>query len=210
MAVAVDLKGRRVATREGRSYPYEHLLSSLPLPDLCRMSSDRELAAYADRLTWGATLCLNLGIRGAVPEALEGVHWVYVADRDIPFYRVGCYSNISRGTCAAGCHSLYVEVGADGAAVDRADLARHVLPDALEALAGLGWVDPGRVVCASLNAIACAYVHLTEEREALLEGLAGRLREDGVHLIGRYGRWDYTSMEDCILTAVRAAGELPP
>jgi protoporphyrinogen oxidase len=148
-------------------------------------------------------------VRGKLPEELKGIHWIYIPDRSIPFYRVGFYSNISPGTCAVGRHSLYVEVGVDGEHIDRAELINGIQPQVFKALSKLGWLDPDSVICTTTLVIRCAYAHLTSERDALLAEITGRLGERGIRLIGRYGQWDYMSMEDCIVSAIRGVDQLP-
>jgi protoporphyrinogen oxidase len=208
--IHIDLDRRTVYTRSGHTFPYDEVLSSIPLPDLCRISSDENIREQAQYLTHSTTICINLGLLGPCPPELNGLHWVYTPDKSIPFYRVGCYSNISAGTCSVGFHSLYVEVGVGGDRVDQVEIMEHIQPQVFGALSKLGWVDPASVVCVATHVIRCAYAHLTPEREELMPGIAGRLSDGGIRLIGRYGQWDYMSMEDCILSAISAVDHILP
>lgn len=95
--VKLDLEKRRLHTRDGQCYGWGKAISSIPLRDLCLMTGDRESEEAARPLSSGATVIFNVGVRGNVPEQLKGVHWVYVPEATLPFYRVGVYSNISPG-----------------------------------------------------------------------------------------------------------------
>jgi hypothetical protein len=53
--------------------------------------------------------------------------------------------------------------------------------------------------------IRCAYVHHTPERDARVAFIEERLAAHGIRSIGRYGSWDYTSMEDSILDGIATA-----
>jgi len=202
--VRIDLERRIAYTRGSHAWPWEDLFTSLPLHALCAMSGDPDLAAWSKQLTHSATVSFNLGLRGPLPAALEGLHWVYVPDRAIPFYRVGVYSNITAGLCPPGRASLYVEVGVPGKELEGLDVHRDIEPRVLQALAGLGWVKPEDIAVKVVHVIRCAYVHHTPARERLLGDIFEKLRAHGVFPIGRYGTWDYISMEDSIFSGIAA------
>jgi protoporphyrinogen oxidase len=199
--VHVDLEERTLHTGDGASYGWDLAFSSLPLRELCRLTAPGEIAAGADILSHSSTLVFNIGIRGPLADALQGAHWVYVPDPAIPFYRVGVYSNISWGLCPPDCAALYVEVATP---CDTPLRLAQMQPRVLEALAHLGWVDPSAILCVSTSAIPCAYVHHTPETAQFTPWAKQALRSHGVIPIGRYGRWDYTSMEDSIHSAIEA------
>ncbi len=205
--VKLDLEKRRLHTRDGQCYGWGKAISSIPLRDLCLMTGDRELEEAARPLSSGATVIFNVGVRGNVPEQLKGVHWVYVPEATLPFYRVGVYSNISPGTCAVNNHAMYIEVGYPSLEVDRQDAARELLPQVLAGLEKLGWVDTAAIRCMCIQIIPCAYVHLTAHRDQAVQQICRRLEHFGLFPIGRYGLWDYTGMEDAIVTAIQCAKE---
>ena len=208
--VAVDLKARTVATRTGRRWTWDVLLPSMPLRKLCEATGDRDLCEWARELTHSATICINLGLRGALPDRLRDAHWIYVPDRSIPFYRVGVYSNMSPGTCPPNCSSLYVELGVPAETLASTNLATDLVPRALASLEGLGWVSGEAVMCSVVHVIRCAYVHHTPARELVFGNIVNRLAEHGVFPIGRYGLWDYISMEDSIHSAISTVQEKAP
>jgi protoporphyrinogen oxidase len=118
------------------------------------------------------------------------------------------YSNISPEVCPAGCSSLYVEVGIPGGALADLSLVTRLQPKVIDELQRLGWVDPADIVCCVAHSLTCAYVHHTPEREAVIAPIMERLQTHNVHPIGRYGLWDYTSMEDSIYSGIAAVEEV--
>jgi protoporphyrinogen oxidase len=203
-AAAIDLNARTVRTRGDKVLRWETLFTSVPLPWLCGITNDPQLHSAAKTLSHSSTISFNLGLRSPLPPNLRGVHWVYVPDPAIPFYRVGFYSNLSAGTCPAGCSSMYVEVGVDGSQLDRIDIAGDLQPRVLEHLSRLGWIRLDAVVCVVAHVLRCAYVHHTPQREQAVQQIFERLAQHGIHPIGRYGLWDYISMEDSIESAIAA------
>jgi protoporphyrinogen oxidase len=55
------------------------------------------------------------------------------------------------------------------------------------------------------NWIDCAYVHFHLDREAVVGKIMKILLTQDVHPIGRYGLWDYISIEDSIYSGIEAA-----
>ncbi len=199
----VDWRHNKVIAKNGEEFAYDELISCIPLNQLCRMTEGLE--EYVPWLTHSQTVILNLGVRGSVPEELEGVHWIYVPDRKHPFYRVGVYSNFSKGMVPEGYHSFYVEMGVPG---DDHPHLYAMQQNAVRNMHALGWLQTRDVVCSVLTTIPCAYVHHTLEREVVMEALLPRLKEMRITPIGRYGTWDYTSMEDSIYGGIEAAEAL--
>jgi protoporphyrinogen oxidase len=189
----------KVIAMNGEEFAYDELISCIPLNHLCRITEGLE--EYAPWLTHSQTVVLNLGVRGPVPQELEGVHWIYVPDRTYPFYRVGIYSNFSKGMAPEGYHSFYVEMGVPGHAQPHLYTLQQ---NAMRKMEAVGWLRTGDLVCSVLTTIPCAYVHHTPEREAVMEILLPRLKELRITPIGRYGTWDYTSMEDSIYGSIEA------
>lgn len=201
----VDLNARSVESIAGRTSTFDILLSSLPLKNLCRMCSDAKIVDLSKALTHSSIINLNIGLRGSVEFPLRGVHWVYVPDRSIPFHRLGVYSNISSGLCPPDRSAMYVEVAAGGGADERSKAARCAPAAVMDALETLGWIDRSRVECILIHQIRCAYVHFGVDRDELVGEIRDRLQTHGIHVIGRYGQWDYTSMEDSIWSGIETA-----
>ena len=56
--------------------------------------------------------------------------------------------------------------------------------------------------------IPCAYVVFNRHRREVLPGLLEGLRGCGVISVGRYGAWEYSSMEKALLDGIAVAEEL--
>ena len=128
--VAVDLDDRTLVP------PQERLLlgcaflqhpAKRPLSDHSR----RGTGCTSTELSHSSTISFNIGLRGPLRPEFEGIHWLYVPDRTIPFYRVGFYSNIGKGACTPGRSALYVEVGLPSEEVDRTNLINVLQPQVM-------------------------------------------------------------------------------
>ena len=184
----------KVATTNRRQIAFEHLVSSAPFDRLLGMVGWETQTP----LSSNKVLVFNLGFDH---KGWDDVHWVYFPERAFSFYRVGFYDNIF-GTDRM---SLYVELGYPSDAAIDVDAARtRVLADL--ALAGI--VQEHKLVSHHTVTLDPAYVHITQQSQALVARSRSALAARGIHSIGRYGGWTYCSIEDNILEARALASTL--
>lgn len=203
----INLADKKIQTTFG-DFHWDVLFSSLPLKTLCQITEDPDLRAAGEQLSHSTTISFNIALKTPLISDLVDVHWIYVADRTIPFYRVGFYSNISQGVCTPGMSSLYAEVGISSEELCKPNIVNGLQASVIHSLEELGWINSRDIVCIAIHEIEHAYVHFTEERERLLPEIFARLHHHGVFPIGRYGLWDYMSMEDSIKSAISTVQEV--
>lgn len=198
---AIDWRARR-AIVGGESVPYERLVSTLPLDVLGRALVDppESVAAAASKLRCTSLSYLDVALARPIERDL---HWVYVPERALPFYRVGCYAHFSPDVVPAGKSSLYVELAergpVDDAAIDRA----------LAGLVDMGMIaSTGDVEFVRARSLSHAYVIFDHAYYGALDVIEPFLREHGITSTGRYGGWNYSSMEDALLFGRSAARDV--
>lgn len=174
---------------------YETLVSTIPLPELVRRCTvlPARVREAAEGLRCVSVYNVNLGV---ARERLTDKHWVYFPEPDYPFYRVGFPMNFSPELGPAGCSSLYVEVSHRPAeTVAEGELIARIRTG-LER-AGI-FTPKEELIVADVRDIRYAYVLFDRHRAKVLPGILDELEQVGIHSIGRYGRWEHTSMEDAI------------
>ncbi len=200
--VAVDLGRRRLETASGRTWHFERLVSTAPLPELLRMTRGLPAAVTAagERLRCVAICVANVGV--ARPD--EGrTHWVYYPQPRLPFYRVGFTTSFAPRSAPPGHQSLYVEATLPFGA--RAG-CRELWPRLRRGLESVGVLLPGEEpALVDLVHVPYAYVLYDRHRARVLPGILGALAERGVHSIGRYGAWEYAAMEDALWQGMETA-----
>ncbi len=91
---SIDPNRRRVELADGRTFGYEHLISTAPLPVLAQLLGNalpRSLHAAAGRLRHVSVRCVNLGVGR---ENVTDKHWIYYPENTI-FHRIFVQSNAS-------------------------------------------------------------------------------------------------------------------
>jgi protoporphyrinogen oxidase len=195
----VDLAARRLVF-DDEELPFDVLLSTIPLPSLLPLLSHlpAEVAEAAARLRSTHLYYLDLGIGR---ELESPYHWIYVPEPRYPFYRVGQYTRFSEKVAPPGKSSLYVE------------LVERRPPDPEQALAGVveGLIELGLLRSARdielwrLRRIDHAYVIYDHHHRPALDVIEPFLKDQRIISTGRYGGWNYSSMEDALLMGRSAA-----
>lgn len=203
----IDPVARRAELDGGHMVAYERLISTIPLDALLRMldpAPDPMLREASSRLRAVRVININLGIDRA--GVLPG-HWIYFPEPEFPFYRVGSASNFSDGVAPTGCSSLYIEVTRRREEVVDLDTLRVEVVEALRRARILRASD--RVVVEDTQILDPAYVVHDHDRQRLLPRIVSVLDRYGIVSTGRYGAWEYGSMETALRQGRQAAQRRP-
>lgn len=190
--------------QDGSRVPFDGLLSTMPLPLLLRSLPDApHLAALADgdngaadhsRFKHQTCNVFGVGIEGsAIPEILNGVHWVYFPEDEFIFYRVTVLSNFSPRMVPKPYNqwSLLVEVS---------ESKHRVVPKSRKKLRGM--VKDGLIRSGMMPADATivtmwdmrleyGYPVPYVERNMHVHEADHELRKLGIWSRGRFGSWKY-------------------
>lgn len=190
--LSIDMVNHVVCT-DRRELQYQHLISTIPfvqLLDLCHMAYEW------NKFSWNKVLVFNLGFDGKGIDRIN--HWVYFPEEKYCFYRVGFYSNIVQSDRM----SLYVEIGyPSDSKVDIDEMLRQTLEDLREAKI----LGEEKLVSWHSVVMNPAYVHISQDGQKQVSELKNELSMHDVYSIGRYGSWNYSSIEDNMKEAISMA-----
>jgi len=199
---SIDASKKVVHLRSGRDEPYEYLVTTMPLPLTYRMLKDKpdSLLAAASGLDAISVLNINVGVDRP---NISDQHWIYFPEDEFVFSRVGFPMNFSKTVAPAGTSSIYIEITHHP---DRRPDVEELYEKSLMDLRRCGILQPSdRILTRNVIDIKYAYVVFNEHRQRYLPDLVSYLDSNDIVTAGRYGRWDYYSMEDSILSGKRAA-----
>lgn len=115
-------------------------------------------------------------------------------------YRVGSFSNAMPSMAPEGHSSLYIELS------DRERPVEELTPKVIEGLIAMGLIERAEQIdFIEERRIPHAYVIYDEPYEESREIIHQWLAEVDILSVGRYGDWNYSSMEDALLEGRRAA-----
>jgi protoporphyrinogen oxidase len=193
----IDLKNKNLHYDSGHVMDYENIISTMPLKELLKVVNDRELNAYAKKLKATSVYSLNVGFkkRGDI-----GQHWVYVPEKEYPFYRIGFPSEVVESNVPDGYSSVFTEVSFNGSIPEGID------DRIIKGLLDMDIIKSKKdIVLTHPMVLKDAYVIYNEDREALIPVIKNKLESSGIYTAGRYGNWEYGSMEDAILQGFEMA-----
>ena len=198
--VALDPGRRTARLSSGEEVRWKRVVATIALPEVVRLCAGAPAAVVeaAGRLRATTVTYVNVAARdvGAPP-----FHWVYLPEERYGPYRIGSASAAVPSLAPAGCRSFYVEYSAAGPLP-----AAQVEGQALEALKDLGFVrGAGDVLFMETRAIPHAYAIYDDAYGASQQAAVSWLAAQGVLAAGRYGRWEYSSMEDALLAGRECA-----
>lgn len=191
---SIDTDNKFVLTNEGQKIYYENLINTTPLNVFLKNLNSERADAIVNDMSYNKVLVLNLGFDTPSTKYTKE-HWVYFPDKNLNFYRIGFYNNI----LDTDKLSVYVEIGYSK---DQVIDVEKELADTLSNMEKVGVIDDNnKMVDYSSVIMDPAYVHISHETDAIIKDEINELSEKKVFTLGRYGKWTYSSMEDCMAWA---------
>ncbi len=218
----IDLKNRSVLFRDSNSKSsgkiyFDTLVSSMPLKELVLKVIKNVPAGVrkaAEGLKYNSVLNVNLGVNR---RNISDKHWIYFPEDKYVFYRAGFLMNFSDELAPDGASSIYTEIAYKPDAykpiaykpgdrkkvlTNRQKLLRSVIRDLKKA--GI-LRDRDKLLTTEILDVEYAYVIYDRNYDKNVGIIKDYLLKNGVYVIGRYGRWEYSAMEDAILEGKDAA-----
>ncbi len=204
--VAVSPSRHIVGLGDGRSFRYEQLISTMPLPVLVRLMGEEapsDVHAAAEGLRHVSVRCVNLGVGR---ENLTDKHWIYYPEESV-FHRIFVQGNASPhcnppGGFALTCEITYSEhkpLPCDGA---------ELIDRCIEDCRKVGILQPeDPILVANQVDMPYAYVVYDHERRERVAHVRGWLEARDIVLAGRYSEWEYYNSDHAFLAGRRAAEE---
>ncbi|MCX7957921.1 MAG: hypothetical protein N3B13_02650, partial [Deltaproteobacteria bacterium] len=186
-------------------YNYRYLVSTIPLNKFIGIIEDAPLEIQnAGRMLTNTEVCYFNIIAKRVTDNIP--HWVYLPEKDIPFYRIGSYSAFDRSLTKEDYNTFYLEFSyKSGSGCDSGNLERRI-PHLLKRL---GFIrDDSDIINIRPFFINCAYVIFDKNYKKSTSVIFDYLKKNRIYSIGRYGRWEYSAMQDAIIDGQTTATDI--
>lgn len=181
----------KIAVVNGEEIEYKKLINTTPLNSFVKLIP--KYSDIQDSLSCNKVLVFNLGFDK--PSINRDIHWTYVPMKDVNFYRYGFYNNI----LGEENLSMYIEIGYRENDIVEVE---EQLNATIKNLRKLGVIDEHKLVSYNSLIIDPGYVHITEKSVKMVNELRSKLEKECIYTIGRYGKWTYCSIEDCMIDAI--------
>ena len=205
--VRLDLPARTATLSSGETVRYSALVSTIELPQLVTLLGQgpsgvpEEVRKAASRLRSFTVTYVRVGARGPNRQPW---HWVYLPGAEFETYRIGSPSAVYPALAPPGTASFYVEYSHHGER-SRAACEAAAVQDLVTSRMVAAKED---ILFAEAEEIPHAYVIYDEAYGPARKTVMDFLEAQGIHAAGRYGQWEYSSMEDALLSGQATALKL--
>ncbi|MCA1822983.1 MAG: NAD(P)/FAD-dependent oxidoreductase [Mycobacteriales bacterium] len=189
--VSVDTVDKVVRTGDGRQWPYDVLLNTMPLNRLIAstQSVPDAVRRAARDLGWSGSHIVGIGVDRP---ALTSKNWIYFPEPDVPFYRVTYLSNYSPNLTPKPDQTIFLTETSHSR--HKPEDATTIVDRVVDGLVETGLMEDGdRELVESrwLCSPAMSYPVPTVGRDNALGTIQTWLREQEVWSRGRFGAWLY-------------------
>jgi len=194
---AIDIQKKKIYFEHGEQINYEKVVWSIPLVELKNLIANkipRNVRNAFEGLRCISIFNLNLGIDR---ENITDKHWIYFPEDKYSFFRVGFPTNFSENVAPKGTSSLYSEVSySHNKPLNKKTIQTKIISD----LITCGILSKNdRILKRHINDIKYGYVVYDHQYRENLSVINDFLAQNDIYPIGRFGRWQYMSMEDVLL-----------
>lgn len=201
----VDTSAKTLHFKNGETAAYDHIVSSMPLPDLIPMISNApaDVVAAAGRLTCSSVVLINVGIDR---EDISDHLWTYFYDDDYMITRISFPHMQSPECTPPGVGSIQAEIyfSKKYRPLDKEPDA--LIEPAISDLRRCGLIkDSDNIVFSEATLLPYANVIFDLERADALACVQQYLKENGIFYCGRFADWDYIWSDQSFISGENAA-----
>jgi UDP-galactopyranose mutase len=205
--VEINLYNQTIKLSNGTSCKYEHVISTLPLPDLLRLVVDlpKDVRNAIEKLRWIGILLMNFVSRNLVSNEFQ---WIYFDQQDACFHRIHYPCKLTADMEHHDICSLQAEIS----------FSKHrelpATPDNLLERAWQELKDQGFVagnaspIVATARILEYAYAIMDHDRLYAINFIHNYLKKKHYYSCGRFGEWDYFWTDKVLFSGKRAAQEV--
>jgi protoporphyrinogen oxidase len=189
--VEIDPEARQVRFANGAVEGYDHLVSSIPLPDLVPMIKGVPDAVRAAAGQLVATTCITVNVGVARNDFTPAV-WSYFYDEDICFTRLSFPHRMSPKTCPPGYGSVQAECYYSWKYRPVDTTPEAMIQPVIDDLVRVGlFREDEEILHTDAKLIPHANVVFDLDRETALPVVRDWLNHVGIVSVGRFGEWGY-------------------
>jgi len=197
-ATKIDLKNKIVIFENGHSENFDILINTTPLKNMLLTLQEKpnsKLQTAAHNLKNNSVINFNLGINKS---NLTDKNWIYIPQKQYPFYRIGFFSSVDAQLTPKNQSSLYGEISFIAGKKSKIQI-NNLTQKSINLTLDFLKLKKENISLEKNLFIENAYVIYDSWREKNLQNVITNLKEYSIYSIGRYGEWKYSSMEEAIL-----------
>ena len=195
--VSISPQTKTIRFADGESITYEAIISTIPLPELVRITegAPQEIVRETRNLRATSLMLINIGVSRR--KALK-YHWVYSLDPEIPFARLSSPSMWSNKNAPKGTSSIQAEIYFLGTEPNR-EMTFNTVVASLENMGVLKHDD--NLIVKDIRVRDYANIIHDHARLSSIKKIHEFLQKKQIAFCGRYSFWDYSLIDEVNLKA---------
>jgi UDP-galactopyranose mutase len=204
--VRIDFHDRNVHTSSGRVWPWDRIVSTMPLPHLVACLGDCpgrivERASMLHAVSLKILLILARLRDKRVPQR------IYIADPAIPPHKVAFNHTSSKSLSERRNHAIMCEVSYSSSKPAKPDV--ELLNGTVDWLVANRFIEAADdVVTQRVVDVPYGYPVQTHARTGIISEVTRYLESLNIHTIGRFGSWNYANSDECMRQGLELASKL--
>ncbi|MGJ8639669.1 MAG: protoporphyrinogen/coproporphyrinogen oxidase [Opitutaceae bacterium] len=189
----------------GTCESWDFLVSSMPLNELVQVveGMPAELVEAAKALRWTR---LRIEFLLSKNPLRNDIQRIYSADPEVPSHKMALNHNSSSSLQSRNHHAIMAEVSmTDQKQVDETLIASKTIDFLIEADVLKSAED---IIWTGHRTLPYGYPVYSHGREEIVRQIREWLLERNIHIIGRFGEWDYINSDECLMRGIRLAQRL--
>jgi protoporphyrinogen oxidase len=203
--VKIEPRGRELHFAHGAVVGYDHLISSVPLPELIPMiaGATKEVIEASQNLACTNLVLVNVGV--ARPD-VSAASWTYFYDDDMPFSRISFPRTFSTSTVPEGASAIQCEVYFSRKYQPLNGTPEEYIEPVIDGLRRCGLIrEDDKILHRSALHVPYANIIFDLDRAGALSTVHGYLDDLGIAYCGRYGDWGYLWTDTSFMSGEYAA-----
>lgn len=191
--IKIDVKKKKAITSKGNSYPYEHLISTIPINILLTLIEEtpqrlHDLAADLDNLS------LKLGLVVINHPVDTDIQRIYSAEEHIAPHKTAINHNSSDYLRSLPKHGIMMEISEGPEKIlKRQDMEMWMIDNLLEMKLIKSKYEVEKI---AIHEARYAYPVPTHNRDHIVKEIQDWLNEHQIYSVGRFGQWAYVNSDE--------------
>ncbi len=204
--VRIDLANRNVHTSSGRIWPWERIVSTMPLPHLLARISDCP-GALVERASMLRAVSLKILMILARLRDKRVPQRIYISDPAIPPHKVAFNHTSSTSLSERRNHAIICEVSYSPGKPAGSDA--ELVNGTVGWLVASGFIESAdHVVTRKVVDVPFGYPIPTHARTEIISEIARYLETQDIYSIGRFGSWSYANSDECVRQGLELGNRL--
>ncbi len=204
----IDFKQKAITFYNNGTKKFDHLISSIPLPQLIKIINDvpSDVKTAVDKLACTTAVIVNIGVdRCQLSEAV----WTYFYDSDYIFSRISFPALLSKKMTPHKMGSIQAEIYFSNKYRPLRCKANDLIKPVIRDLKRCGIImESDKIIFSKSSIINYANIIFDLDREKALKIVHGFLDDIGLAYCGRYGLWGYQWTDESFISGENAARKI--